>query len=201
LSVKIESDSTFYVATTLQSPRERILTEASRLFYTQGVNATGINQIIEQADVAKMTLYYHFPSKAALVAAYLERRHEHWMVDFKRHPDAVKTSGLAAFAEALGRWFTTDDFRGCAFINACAEDAGEPARKIGMAHKRDLQNLVETRLRKNGFTLRAAEKLAAQAILVIEGMIVRFHMTGDKTVVADGADLLRTLERASVRSR
>jgi len=61
---------------TSSSPRDRILQVASDLFYRQGYHATGINQIIREAAVAKASFYDHFSSKEALAVAYLEQRRE-----------------------------------------------------------------------------------------------------------------------------
>ncbi len=58
--------------------REHILQTATRLFHDQGYNLTGINQIIDEAGVAKASLYYHFPSKEDLCEAYLHRRNNLW---------------------------------------------------------------------------------------------------------------------------
>src|SRR5260370_2745867 len=53
--------------------RERIVRTAARLFYEEGVNATGVERLTEQAHVSKRTFYQHFPSKNALVQEYLRR--------------------------------------------------------------------------------------------------------------------------------
>ena len=59
--------------------KEHILQTATRLFHEQGYNLTGINQIIDEADVAKASLYYHFPSKEDLCVAYLQRKNSLWL--------------------------------------------------------------------------------------------------------------------------
>ena len=58
--------------------RERILDTASRLFYDQGYQATGINQIIEEASIAKSSLYQHFRTKDDLLVAYLKIAEREW---------------------------------------------------------------------------------------------------------------------------
>src|ERR1700748_2614267 len=69
---------------------DKILDTAERLFYTQGYNSTGINQVIEEADIAKASLYKHFQSKTDLMVAYLERFHRQW---FERlETDIAKTA-------------------------------------------------------------------------------------------------------------
>jgi AcrR family transcriptional regulator len=57
------------------SARERLLRAANELFYAEGVQSVGIDRIIEQAGVAKASLYNTFGSKEELVKAYLENRH------------------------------------------------------------------------------------------------------------------------------
>lgn len=68
---------------------DKILETADRLFYEQGYNLTGINQIIEEANISKPSLYNHFKSKNDLLLAYLEQQHTSW---FK---------GLTAFSEGM----------------------------------------------------------------------------------------------------
>ena len=72
--------------------RSRIIEAADRLFYTQGYSSTGINQIIEEAGVAKASLYAHFPSKEALAVAYLERRHRAWFDELRGVVERSATS-------------------------------------------------------------------------------------------------------------
>lgn len=117
--------------------RERLLDAAGELFYAHGISAVGIDRIIAKAGVAKMSLYNHFDSKDALVAAWLERKHAEWM-DWLR--SAVEKSKppqrpLALF-DALDRWFHTSEFKGCAFINVAAEikDPRSRAFQISAAH-------------------------------------------------------------------
>lgn len=175
------------------SPRERILTTAARLFYAQGVKATGIDQIIAEAGVAKATLYYHFAAKADLVRAYLQRRHEAWMEEFSGYLKSSRRRGLPALADALGRWFTAGDFNGCAFINVTAESADDEWRRVSCTHKDALRALVEDRIAESVAPWRRAT-MAAQALLVVEGMIVRYQITRDPSVVAGGRALLSQIE-------
>jgi AcrR family transcriptional regulator len=175
------------------SPRERILTTAARLFYAQGVKATGIDQIIAEAGVAKATLYYHFRAKTDLVRAYLQRRHETWTAEFAGHLGASRRRGLPALADALGRWFAAGDFNGCAFINVTAESADDEWRQVSCAHKDALRELIAGRIDERVPASRRVT-MAAQALIVVEGMIVRYQMTRDPSVVVDGRGLLAQIE-------
>lgn len=57
-----------------QTMKARILETADKLFYLQGIRAIGVDTIAAEVGISKRTLYNHFPSKDALIAAYLERR-------------------------------------------------------------------------------------------------------------------------------
>lgn len=179
------------------SARDRILDTATRLFYRDGLRATGVDRIVAESGVAKMSLYRHFPSKDDLIAAFLDRRHDHWMVWFMSTVEArlAQGAGLAAVADVLGAWFVQDDFRGCAFINAVAETGAtdEPRhRDLAVRHKRALERYlgeVAARLQ-----LAAPEQVAQEAMLCVEGMIVQAQMGADPRIVAVGRRLLGRIE-------
>jgi AcrR family transcriptional regulator len=108
---------------TTEDVREKILTTAGRLFYKLGYNATGINQIIEDAGVARASLYYHFKSKNDLLHAYLESQHEEWFSALEVYVGKKKTAKeaiLAIFDYRMGRQVALD-FGGCPFIKASME--------------------------------------------------------------------------------
>lgn len=71
--------------------KDRILDTASRLFYEQGYHVTGINQIIGEAEIARASLYNHFPSKTDLLLAYLDRTHAEWFVELDRYLALLQT--------------------------------------------------------------------------------------------------------------
>jgi AcrR family transcriptional regulator len=155
--------------------RQRILETADRLFYQEGVRAVGIDRIIAEAGVAKMSLYKHFPSKDDLILAVLKYREEGVLEFFRsameRHGKKAK-SPLRAFFTALKEWFETPGFRGCAFQNAAVElaDPTHPGTKFVRGHKQRfgdfLRGLVEEAVGKS------AVKVAAAVALLVEGAIV-----------------------------
>jgi AcrR family transcriptional regulator len=178
-------------------PRERILAAAGRLFYAQGFHSTGIDLIIAEASVAKMSLYQHFRSKDELIAAFLLRRDEFWCGWLQARVDVLggtPRARLLAVFDALGEWFTSDDFRGCAFINAAAEftDAKHSARIISLQHKERVHAYLKA-LAEAARMSRPAE-LAAQLALLVEGAIVTAQ-------VGPGSEALSAATRAKTIAR
>ncbi len=174
-----------------QDARTRVLECAYRLFYRHGLRATGIDRIIAESGVAKASFYRHFPTKQALVEAYLDLRHARWMGWLESRlsaaPDA--RAWLAALPDALDDWFRAPGFRGCAFINGHAE-AGSEAPAMTVTHKRELAARIARACAEAG--LAPSDEVAADLLLAIEGAIVRAQM--------EGADAARTsLLRAFAR--
>lgn len=107
-----------------QDVKDRILITADRLFQEQGFNETGINQIINEANIAKASLYYHFKSKEDLCVAYLKRRNEIWNKAFYEFLKDKNDKVLSAF-DFLADRNIADDFRGCSFLNMLSETSPE----------------------------------------------------------------------------
>jgi AcrR family transcriptional regulator len=106
------------------SPRERILSTASDLFYRHGIRAVGVETIAEIAETNKMTLYRHFPSKDQLVAAYLERLAERAKSSWDRleadHPGDPPAQ-LRAWLKDMAARLASGNERGCPLANAAVE--------------------------------------------------------------------------------
>jgi AcrR family transcriptional regulator len=158
------------------APRTRILDAASEAFYRQGITAVGVDAIVADAGVAKSTLYRHFPSKDDLVVAFLRRRDERWRAWLRAEVERLSPEPagrpLAVF-DALGGWFASEEFRGCAFINAAAEiaDPGHPARAAVREHKRLCAEYLGELLRDAG-RAGTADDDAAALLLIMEGAMV-----------------------------
>lgn len=110
-------------AKTTGAARDRLLTAADELFYTEGVHSVGVDRLIEQAGVAKASLYTTFGSKEALIRAYLEGRHARIADHITGYIDRYETprERLLGVFEAQGELFAEPNFRGCAFVAASAE--------------------------------------------------------------------------------
>jgi len=130
------------------SPKERILEVAHRLFYTQGYHQTGINQILDEAGVAKASLYQHYGSKDELGLAYIKKVQENWYKYLYTYLDRKTTPRqkiLAAF-DWLRANMTESRFNGCRFLNLLAEidNAGGPMQKAILKHKSQLRGIFKT---------------------------------------------------------
>lgn len=149
--------------------RERILLAAHDLFYREGIRATGIDRVIAESGVAKVTFYRHFPSKNDLIQAFLEYRHERWMAWFR---EALARHGGTpqALLPTLAEWFGDDGFRGCAFINSVVELGGTQPAIVAMAqrHKQDMTEAIRGLLPPSDCRNHVAEALA----LAVDGAIV-----------------------------
>jgi AcrR family transcriptional regulator len=175
-------------------PRDRILDTASRLFYAHGLRAVGVDRLIAESGVAKASFYKHFPSKNDLIVAFLRRRHQTWMAWFaaRLHSHCAGGPSMAAVAGVLREWFEDPAFHGCAFINAMAEDdLPEEARRVAQSHKEDLRDCLEDLARESGVADPAL--VADEALLIVEGAIVRAHMTGTSAAADLAAVMLGRL--------
>ncbi|MEI2455514.1 TetR/AcrR family transcriptional regulator [Lysobacter firmicutimachus] len=154
--------------------RERILRTAHDLFYLEGIRATGIDRVIAESGVTKVTLYRHFPSKNELILAFLKYRHERWMTWFDaallRH--GAQHADAKALVPALAEWFAHPHYRGCAFINAVAEigPALPEAVVCARRHKQELAERIAALLPADAPQRELRARALAQAV---DGAIVR----------------------------
>lgn len=169
------------------SVREKIVLTAHELFYSTGFKATGVDTIIRQAHVTKVTFYRHFPSKNLLILAYLHYRHEIWIDWFETalrlDVDKGRTAS-DALAATLHAWFVMPSFHGCAFINASAEAKSEEVeneiKEICRSHK------LETKEKIAALTAISDEQRLNEIMLLIDGAIIHAQMGMDVDAVIHG---------------
>ncbi|MCE1956046.1 TetR/AcrR family transcriptional regulator [Enterobacter bugandensis] len=166
------------------SVRDKILLTAHDLFYSNGFRATGVDTLIKEAKVTKVTFYRHFPSKSLLILAYLHYRHEIWINWFettlRRHLDEGEIPSDAISA-TLYEWFISPEFHGCAFINASAEAKSEyiesEIKAICRGHKIETKNMIAL------LTKIADERVVNEIMLLIDGAIIHAQMGMDSETV------------------
>jgi AcrR family transcriptional regulator len=151
--------------------RGNVLAAAERLFYEQGVRAVGVDAIADAAGVTKRTLYYHFPTKEALVAAYLEARDAATRLAIERSTGVHTLPGdrILAVFEHLERWFAGPEYHGCPFNNAVAEHAGTEAAAIARRHKAAIVGWLSEQAQLGG--AKAPQELGAQLLLLVDGAL------------------------------
>jgi AcrR family transcriptional regulator len=172
------------IATAPAPPRRRLLDAADRLFYGSGIHAVGVDAIVRRAGVAKASLYANFGTKDALVEAYLlerDRRFREWLDERVRALARTPERRILAVFDALGEWFRTDDFRGCAFANASAEypDLAHPVRLAARKHKAALRAYLRTLVVAAG--LARPERLSGDLLLLVDGAIAAALVEDDRT--------------------
>ena len=150
------------------------LLDCFRLFYLQGIRAVGVDTIAAEIGISKRTLYNHFPSKDALIAAYLTRR-------FRpvRPSDKAPAEQILGTFDALQRRFASEDFRGCPFVNAVAE-LGGPAAQIACDFKEQRRVWMREMLMRT--PVQNPDMLATQLAILVEGAIASALVRGDPKV-------------------
>jgi len=157
------------------SARDRIMNAASDLFYREGTQNVGIDRIIAESGVAKMSLYNHFKSKDALIAAWLQQRDANWRDWFQKTVEqqaAEPAERLLAMFDALEAWFSQPDFRGCAFINSSVElvDPEHPGYQVAIEHQQAIYDYILQLVQ--AAEIPNPDAVAEQLLLLVEGAIV-----------------------------
>lgn len=182
---------------------EMLLDAALRLFYREGYHAVGIDSVIAEAQVAKMTLYNHFPSKTELILAVLDRQASR-MAEARR--DRIEAAGnepraqFLAIFDWLEEWFRQPTFNGCAFIRAVGEfpSADSEVNRAVVKYRTRFLELLESLLAS--MDIREPSEFAQRILLLTEGAIVVSHTFRDPEAASRARrvaeDLLNlTLER------
>jgi AcrR family transcriptional regulator len=188
---KRKSAAAAFAAGDDESARGRLLNAATRLFCKNGINATGIDAIINEAGTAKTTLYKLFGSKTNLVHAVLEsegKQWREWFIGAMEEGGGDAQTKLTRIFPALKIWFGEDRFYGCPFINAVGEHDKDQKqfRNIAMRHKKVVLGDIEKLAGEMGAA--EPEVLAHQLGLLIDGAIVA-AMVSRNPGVADTAGL------------
>ncbi|WP_425374856.1 TetR/AcrR family transcriptional regulator [Mesorhizobium tamadayense] len=180
------------------APRERILKTASDLFYRFSIHSVGVDRIIAESGVAKMTFYKHFPSKADLIATYLRHKSVVW---FQMLATPTERSGLSplervlAIFDALDEPFRAPSFRGCPFVKGLAEfgpDANSPDVQAAIAaYFNGLHEFVASLIEP--LALSKPEKAVVQILSLIQGSIVIAQTTRDPAIAETNREAARLL--------
>ena len=182
------------------SKRDQLIDTALRLFGRDGYHATGIDRILAEAGVARMTLYNQFGSKEELIIAALRRRDADfrtWLRDAVDARAGVPRQRLLALFDVLDAWFkaeaTAPPFFGCTFINAAAEfsDPDDPVHRQAADHKARVCAYVTELAAAAGAA--DPEMLARDLLLLMDGAMVGAQVTGDQDAALRARALAATV--------
>ncbi len=142
--------------------KKRIIETASFLFYSNGYNATGINQIISEAGIAKATLYNHFKSKEEICLSYLQYKNINFLKDFEDYTTSKPkgTAQILAIFDFLKLFYKDKDFNGCWCIKTVSE-----IPKDNVLVKNEIQS------QKNSFILFISKLITTNLELTTESQI------------------------------
>jgi len=177
----------------------KLLLAARRLFCRVGIHATGISRILEEAGVARRSLYTHYGSKENLLKAVFDTEAGMWFrwfdLDLASREDGARERILALF-DLLGDWFEREDFFGCVFINAVAEHEKENGwvKEVAIAHREKINARLRAMVEASG--ARDPDMVTEKLSLVIDGAIVTAMVTGSSGAAHVGRlaaeDILRS---------
>lgn len=177
--------------------RQRLISAAHELFYTDGFHSVGLDRILGEVGVTKTTFYNHFQSKEDLVLEVL-RHHDRWWRDTFLH--MLRESGgetargqLLAIFDILEELFTGTDYNGCIFINVAVEFPlrHDPAHVAAAHHKQAMEEIVRELAREAG--AKQPKLLAEEITLLMEGAYVTAHVTGEMRFAEVGKRVLKML--------
>lgn len=182
-----------------EETKKRILNAATRLFYANGIRAIGVDAIAEKAGVTKRTLYKHFESKDALIAAYLEAQNEPVLAALAR--SVTSASGeIAEQIEGLflgfARQAANPNWHGCPFARAVSElreFENDDVSRIAANHKHLFEHWLEDHLASNN--VGDAALVARQLIVLVDGCITQLLIHRDPSYATAAASAAAALIR------
>ena len=163
--------------------KEHIIITATRLFHEQGYNLTGINQIIDEAGVAKASLYYHFPSKEDLCVAYLKRRNNLWSAGLDAYLTGTKDpkQRIIKTFEYRAQYLEKNHFGGCSYIKIISEmpQRGEKIDHQVIFQKEKQRSFFSELTAQIEVVKKKAEALADTIFLLYDGGTVQSQVYRD----------------------
>ncbi|MCI0401022.1 MAG: TetR family transcriptional regulator [Gammaproteobacteria bacterium] len=178
------------------SKREQLIDTAVELFYRDGFHATGIDKILSNSGVSRMTLYNHFRSKDELILAALHRMDEQWRNWFMRsveHQADTPYDRLLAIFDVLGEWFRQKNFSGCLFVKASAEFSkpGHPIHAAAAEHNRLVYEYVRGLAELAG--AKNPAELARQIRTLMEGALIIACVSTRVKAAEEAKDMVKIL--------
>jgi len=182
--------------------RERILEAASGLFQANGINATGVDTIVAEAGIAKMTLYKYFPAKEDLVLEVVRRRSREfaeWLSSRLERTAANPTEKLQQLFDGVEEWLADPQCSGLPFIKASAEfpQQASAVNQLSVELSREFRGYITGLAREAG--VRAPEALGLQLAMLIEGAVLSEQLSKDSGALEHARQAARILIESARR--
>jgi AcrR family transcriptional regulator len=183
--------------------RTRVLETAYSLFSRYGIQRIGVDRIIAEAGVAKMTLYRHFASKEDLVLAFLELREQRWSLEWlaaeieRRGSDPVER--LLVIFDVLDGWFRSPDYEGCSFMRTLFEvpDPADPVHQAAVRHLHTIEAVLASNAERAGVA--EPEEFALQMQTLMMGSITSASR-GDRDAARRARQMAELLLEGAARA-
>jgi AcrR family transcriptional regulator len=181
--------------------REKIMEAASRLFYRDGFHAVGIDTIVAESGIAKMTLYHHFSSKDELIVAYLDQANQrfwNWLEGEIAKYEGKPRAQLESIFKAVGKLASNPTCLGCTFQSAAGEfpDLSQAAHAKALEHKNSMLDRLRSLAKEAG--ARNPKVLAEQLLLLMDGAWAAARMFGPGSPAAQVSEAAKALIAAQV---
>jgi AcrR family transcriptional regulator len=176
--------------------REHILGVASNLFSNRGINATSVDTIVEEAGIAKVTLYKYFKSKEQLILEYLRQYDEKLWQKLSLRTSAAHSEPrekITSLVDGIMDWIEDPEFKGFAFVKASVEfpQSENPVHQTSVEFARTLRDTIASIAHEGG--IKNADALALQLAMVIEGAAITENMQRGSGAVEHAKELARIL--------
>ncbi|CAJ0693168.1 hypothetical protein LMG19089_01126 [Ralstonia edaphis] len=178
------------------SKRQQVVDKAGELFSQHGFHPVGVDWIIDESGVARMTLYRHFAGKEDLIKEVLEQRYTFVMgsIAEKLSPMPDATARLKGIFDWYGTWFRTPEFAGCLFERALAEFGATCPKvtDVAVRYRDDLLAMMETLLR-DVVPAKTARQLAGVYVMLLSGATADARAIGDPSAASQAWHAAETL--------
>ncbi|CAJ0721212.1 MULTISPECIES: TetR/AcrR family transcriptional regulator [Ralstonia] len=178
------------------SKRQQVVDKAGELFSQHGFHPVGVDWIIDESGVARMTLYRHFAGKEDLIKEVLEQRYTFVMgsIAEKLSPMPDATARLKGIFDWYGTWFRTPEFAGCLFERALAEFGATCPKvtDVAVRYRDDLLAMMETLL-KDVVPAKTARQLAGVYVMLLSGATADARAIGDPSAASQAWHAAETL--------
>jgi AcrR family transcriptional regulator len=182
--------------------RERILVAASNLFHARGINATGVDTIVAEAGIAKMTLYKHFRTKEDLVLEVIARRSREFAERIAARlekTDSAPLEKLERLFDCIEEWLADPHCGGLPFLKASAEfpQPESAVHKLSAELSQEFRDYITSLVREAG--IGAPESLGLQLAMLTEGAVLSEQLSRGSGALEHARQAARVLIESAQR--